>query len=99
MADYIEKQSLIKFFDNLRQPKMPISEGFKFVTVDSIIEFLLNQPTADVAPVMHSEWIVQIDCEGKTRSCKCKRCGYTTGPFTWDNPNFCARCGAKMDKE
>lgn len=48
MKEYIEKQSLIKFFDNIRQPKMPITEGFKFITVDSIIEYLSKQPHADV---------------------------------------------------
>ena len=48
MKEYIEKQSLIKFFDNIRQPQMPITEGFKFITVDSIIEYLSKQPHADV---------------------------------------------------
>lgn len=55
MAEYIEKQSLIIFLDNLRQPKMPITEGFKFVSIDSIIEYLSKQPNADV--VERSEYM------------------------------------------
>lgn len=44
-------------------------------------------------------WIVDEDCEGKTRRCVCDRCGYSTDKYTWKNPNFCAECGAKMESE
>lgn len=42
------------------------------------------------------KWIIYNDCEGKTRTCTCSICGYKTGPYTWENPNFCANCGADM---
>lgn len=42
------------------------------------------------------KWIIDKDCEGKTRTCTCSICGYKTGPYTWENPNFCANCGADM---
>lgn len=42
------------------------------------------------------KWIVKTDCEGKTRTCICGLCGYTTGKYTWKNPNYCQECGADM---
>lgn len=43
------------------------------------------------------KWIVEIDCEGKTRTCTCNLCGNKTSKYTWVNPNFCSNCGAKME--
>ena len=43
------------------------------------------------------KWIVEEDCEGKTRTCTCNLCGYETGEYTWENPNYCENCGAKME--
>ena len=43
------------------------------------------------------KWIVYEDCEGKTRTCTCNLCGYETGEYTWENPNYCENCGAKME--
>lgn len=42
------------------------------------------------------EWIVKMDCEGKTRTCICSKCGEKTGKYTWKNPNYCPNCGAEM---
>jgi len=41
-------------------------------------------------------WIIVSDCEGKTRTCVCDICGEKTGKYTWENPNYCSNCGAKM---
>lgn len=41
-------------------------------------------------------WIIKTDCEGKTRTCICGNCNYSTGKTTWENPNFCENCGADM---
>ena len=61
---------------------------------------ILNALTID-AKRNKGEWIIAEDCEGKTRTCICKRCGHETGKYTWKNPNFCEECGADMrgDKE
>ena len=60
--------------------------------VDMAIKALEQEPQT-------GHWIVYTDCEGKTRRCVCDRCGYKTGEYTWKNPNFCANCGAKMERE
>lgn len=51
-------------------------------------------PTADVAEVKHSEWILHNDGSGT-----CKQCGFTQrNVWDYDNwQNFCGHCGAKMD--
>lgn len=48
MAKYINRQDLIKFLDNIQQPKMPITQGFKFITIDDAIKVVSERPTADV---------------------------------------------------
>lgn len=48
MAEYIDRQDLIKFLENIQQSKMPITEGFKFITIDEAIKVVSERPTADV---------------------------------------------------
>ena len=60
-----------------------LSEGVEFVRVEE-----LEQKTG--------EWEVYMSEEGKSRRCTCKLCGYKTGPYTWENPKYCAGCGARM---
>lgn len=50
----------------------------------------------EIQRVKHGRWIVETDCEGKTRRCICDRCGFKTGRYTWENPKYCENCGAKM---
>lgn len=62
------------------------------------INDLEKLPSAEPKRI-RGRWIVEKDCEGKTRTCICDQCGYKTGRFQWENPNFCANCGAKMERE
>ena len=43
---YIDKYNLIRFLDKLKPPKdNPITEGFKFVNIDNLIEVVSKRPT------------------------------------------------------
>ena len=40
------------------------------------------------------KWIIDKDCEGKSRTITCNLCGHKE--FNWHNPNYCENCGADM---
>lgn len=52
-------------------------------------------PTADVAPVVHGEWIA--DGDGYHWTYNCSICGWKDGyPFN-ERHNYCPNCGARME--
>jgi hypothetical protein len=51
MVECIDKGGLIKFLDNLQQPKIPITEGFKYITIDDAIKIVSERPAANVIPI------------------------------------------------
>lgn len=62
----------------------------------SVIRFI---PSADVAPVVHGEWIV-LDDGWEFEEVKCSSCGcveyFNKG---WKKFNYCPNCGATMDMD
>ncbi len=66
--------------------------------VDEVKLFLEEQPTADVAPVVHAHWV-------KNRDRKEATCSVCTLPITDDIGDiekicrYCPSCGSKMDEE
>lgn len=42
-------------------------------------------------------WIIETDCEGKTRTLIHKECGFKSNPYTWKNYKFCPECGTRME--
>lgn len=65
--------------------------------LDAILRQLIDiTPTADVAPVVHGEWISVPSSDMMTgKAYKCSQCGKMRyGSFM---PNYCGICGAKMD--
>lgn len=76
--------------------KVRYTEGFN----DALMRFrsmIHGAPTVDAAPVVHGVW-VGIDDE-PYEVFECSECGttYDTVGNTWDIPNYCPNCGAKMD--
>ena len=53
-------------------------------------------PAADVAPVVHGRWVLNILPHGA--ELKCNQCGYVA-PYELDVHKYCPNCGAKMDAE
>lgn len=78
MAKYIDKQA---FLDHMERTS-------RYFTVKFDIE---NFPAADVAPVVHAQWIE--DESGIIICPECKRGYNLVAKFT----NYCHNCGAKMD--
>ena len=65
---------------------------------------IINQfPAADVAPVVHGEWVLvgtnEHDYETSVEE-KCSLCGrYVYRYDTEPQDNYCPNCGAKMNRE
>lgn len=96
MAEYIERGALMQF--PIRHDHYDRKNGNKhFINgIESVLEYAENLPAADVAPVVHGEWIEDHDY------LKCPECGVMV---KWDftffdigNWNYCPNCGAKMDE-
>ena len=84
------KEEAIKVIDN-RFEIMDYCESAKLEEALNLAIEALEQPERK-----KGEWIVEKDCEGKTRTCICGLCGYKTDKYTWKNPNYCSNCGAYM---
>lgn len=73
MAEYIDREALLR-----------ITEQQGHVSVDDI----LNEPAADVAPVVHGRWVHHDD-----GVVTCSECGNAESSESY----YCRYCGAKMD--
>ena len=85
MPEYIERKALVH---RLKDP-------YLFNITPRIFEIISEIPTADVAPVVHTQW-AHI---GGDEWC-CPACGFViTTEGSWDKPTqkYCENCGAKMD--
>ena len=89
MSEYIEREALKEMFSSDNNPLE--------TAICSVIDAV---PAADVAPVVHGEWV-----EAKLNGMSlypfgqkmCSVCGQIM-PSQWETmPPFCYGCGAKMD--
>ena len=95
MADYIKRTDAVKIAE-----KYGLANGSVFGQhtglADCIARDISELPAADVAEVVHGQWIWneegEIDWEQFYR---CSNCG---NKEYWES-NFCPNCGAKMDLE
>ena len=67
-----------------------------------IFHIIDNQPTADVAEVVHGKWVYNTD--DFMPKYRCSVCGYNKPIVSGENitqepKNYCPNCGAKMDKK
>ena len=99
MTEYIDRKVFIEdikteiiniHLDGLKGTPRPHDELYEF------IDRIKEQPTADVAPVVHGKWVEKPFLLGTTN--ECSNCndffGMPHGKF-----NYCPNCGAKMDLE
>lgn len=93
MSEYIEKEALRQFpIRKDHYDKENGDEHFIF-GIEAVLEYAENLPAADVAPVRHGRWGVEVGMNFfKERNCPvCKK---RIESNFW---NFCPNCGAKMD--
>lgn len=96
MPEYIELKEAIDLFYSI-DPESDGSDGGTVVltsddyTSEEIEEMLSLLPAADVAPVVHGEWILDAK-----NHCHCSRCLYGRNIETQIGWNYCPACGAKM---
>ena len=95
MTRYKDTDKLIeeikKYHDGLK-PKY-ISKLADAEILD-IIDIINEQPTADVAEVVHGEWIHKGTSNGK-KIFECSNCKSSIA----GSGRFCKECGAKMDEK
>jgi len=90
MAEYVEKKD-VKAVIKRRLGKMDLFESLFNADIDAM-------PAADVAPVVHGEWVVCGD--GKDVPWMCSHCGKTTAhKYKTMYGKYCPNCGARMDGE
>lgn len=102
MAEYIEREALIKKIDEGFDKTDPCGEEqIGFLKCRRIVREIL---AADVAPVRHGQWDGEgdgyADGEIVIDVWYCSKCGYCIDDGTDDPnilPNYCPHCGAKMD--
>lgn len=95
MAEYIELEVAVKAFNNFDAGRAD-SPPCTLLTPEEFAEYLYELPTADVAPVVHAEWVVCGD--GDNVPWMCSHCGKTTAhKYKVIYGKYCPHCGAKMD--
>lgn len=101
MADYIDRSAIATEYVKLRR-KSGYDDGARIdgkIVAQLIERAIDNLPAADVAPIVHGEWIEQPDATHF-----CSECGKDALWEQYDNYCFreklsdiCPNCGAKME--
>ena len=99
MPEYIEKMkavSAIKSYEFSHCPEymQDWATKLKRAILQDIVDDVMEIPTADVAPVVHGDWIE----DGYIGyPCVCSICGTPTDKEF--RTRYCPNCGARMDGE
>ena len=95
MTNYISREAALKDFEasNAHNP---------YWTPPRVKTLLLRQPAADVAEVVHGEWLRADDDWNSLTTIQCSLCSEewcfeTDDDVSLLNYKYCPNCGAKMD--
>lgn len=95
MAEYIEREAInrICFMDYF------LVDGEVRTESVALVRDIEKLPAADVAPVVHGDWIPCFDDEDRWRQgfAQCSNCGGEYYACTIHNLSYCPNCGARMD--
>lgn len=94
MKEYIEREALVKhcYMGMTRVYDTNWQKGY-WDGIDEMADYIQNTPAADVAPVVHGEWI---EYSGDPNIITCSECDWGTSPEE-KGFKFCPHCGARMD--
>lgn len=101
MAEYIERESLLKVLDGFEPIVQGRHDGMGLVEHGvwaGMCEIVKDEPAADVAPVVHGRW--EFIANEYCSTAHCSNCGKGQGLYIngrkpdW---NYCPNCGARMD--
>lgn len=93
MSDFISRQDAIDALHKKRIETMKKGQDVNLIW--ECLDVVAQVPPADVAPVVHGEWIRDVRTPPFANS-KCSNCGKTYGLYPLGY-NYCPNCGAKMD--
>ena len=94
MAEYINREAIMKFPIRKNHCDKEHANGHFINGIESVLEYVENLPSADVAPMVHGHWGTNSDRPDSLICSVCK-CGFDM--WKHDPHNFCPNCGAKMD--
>lgn len=93
MAEYIAREAVI---DRLKRNLNACNPGsFSELCYRDVIETVKWFPTADVAPVVHGDWLLRHI--GAGHYWECSVCHTNPCIYVTEHTKFCPNCGAKMD--
>lgn len=104
MTEYIERDAIseeIRKYYYKNPPNFSYGEGFDR-GLDRAQRAILDAPAADVAEVVHGEWLRSDDDWNSLTTIQCSCCGEewcfeTDDDVSLLNYKYCPNCGARMD--
>lgn len=95
MAEYIDRESLYKKMEGRYKYSSGKARDAYRISIDDI----LDEPSADVAPVRHGEWLWLDGCGERVACSECLEIFFATDDVNAGNEwDFCPKCGTKMDR-
>lgn len=105
MAEYIKRADVLAYPIRADHCDREHANEHFILGIESVLEYVEQLPTADVAPVAHGRWVVKIDALGREYTV-CSACN-SNFRIKQDSGRllrvdlrgfcFCPNCGAKMD--
>lgn len=99
MTKYINTNAFLEYEENRCKKYPPLIGTCSFDDTD-LREELVNFPAADVAPVKHGHWAVDVRYSASPLEIGCLfryKCS-VCGTFVDQETKYCCDCGAKMDE-
>ena len=94
MAEYIEREALMRRIKEIHCAECDSYHGVRCRAcwVDDTLDYIDSEPAADVATVVHGQWIDNGIPDSILSGCSV--CGFTCGSSSFF---YCPKCGARMD--